>query len=889
MDSAPTRSIVACLAVLMLAVAGWQTPRPGPVPAAAAPEPTLSAPTPTRPAAESPAAVPDAFGYDAFRSNGAPITEGPVDDQYLLSPGDEVAITVWGELNESFNLTVTEQGFIELPEKAGRIQTNGVTLRELKPLVERALSQRYASFIDAVDPAKSTAFVDVRLGKIRPLVVYVVGEVNAPGAYALSAPVANVVNLLASAGGVKPSGTLREIKVRRSDGRTDTVDLYGFLLDGKVDARALRLQPGDYVLVPLKRKSVQVAGEVRRPTSYELVGDEGIRALMGYAGGPGPDAYLKRAQLKRLEANRGEVYVDVDLGAALDPSGRDIVLADGDLLTVGRNAQVRTNMVSIRGDGILRPGTYEWMPGMRLGDLVQKGDGLREHAFLDRADLVRTERDFSKRLIRLPLKGLFEKQPDGSFKRLDNPELDIPLEQMDEVLVQSAWGMAGNDKSVTLEGHVKEPGKAVLAEGMTLYDVLFTRGGFQDPTFAKDTYMDVGHLMRKVPGSAGTQIMAFDVGGVLAQRAGADLKLEDLDVVRIYARTDLATPAKVRIDGLVRAPGEFDYADGLTLEDLIVMAGGLDPSVNRAEAVIASRQVGAGGAEPTTETTRIVPIEGTFATVAARTKTPLRGDDRITIRHQFGWEPLDTAQVVGLVKFPGNYAMPRTGETLTGLVRRAGGLRPEAYPAAATLLRASGMGDRTAVTINLAAALQRPGGPEDLALRDGDVLSIPDSAGIVTVRGAVRNASVQQCRAGGKLSEYIRDSGGYLDSADPDRVTVTAPNGSTERVGRGQDPVLLAGSVIEVPLQRETERLQLVEVKGAVSKPAVVQHADGGTLAYYITVCGGYTANADVDRVVVLLPNGGVLERQGARTFNPVLPAGAIVVVTARPVAEVAK
>jgi protein involved in polysaccharide export with SLBB domain len=357
----------------------------------------------------------------------------------------------------------------------------------------------------------------------------------------------------------------------------------------------------------------------------------------------------------------------------------------------------------------------------------------------------------------------------------------------------------------------------------------------------------------------------------------------------VYARTDLATPAKVRIGGLVRAAGEFDFADGLTLEDLIVMAGGLDPSVVRAEAVIASRQVTGTGTDGAAETTRIVPIEGTFATVAARSKTPLRGDDRVTIRHQFGWEPLDTAQVAGLVKFPGSYALPRAGETLTGLVTRAGGLRPEAYPAAATLVRESRAGAPTAVTINLAAALQRPGGPEDLALHDGDVLTVPDSAGIVTVRGAVRSASVLQHRAGGKLSEYIRDSGGYMDSADPDRVTVTAPNGSTERVGRGQDPVLLAGSVVEVPLQRETERLQLVEVKGAVAKPAVIQHSEGGTLAYYITVCGGYTANADVDRVVVLLPDGGVLERQGARSFNPVLPAGAIVVVTARPAAEVAK
>jgi protein involved in polysaccharide export with SLBB domain len=392
-----------------------------------------------------------------------------------------------------------------------------------------------------------------------------------------------------------------------------------------------------------------------------------------------------------------------------------------------------------------------------------------------------------------------------------------------------------------------------------------------------------------VPGAAGTKILTFDLGGVLAERPGANMVLEDGDVVRVYARTDLSTPAKVRIGGVVRSPGEFDFADDLTLEDLIVMAGGLDPSVVRAEAVIASRQVTGTGSDGAAETTRIVPIEGTFATVAARSKTPLRGDDRVTIRHQFGWEPLDTAQVAGLVKFPGSYALPRAGETLTGLVTRAGGLRPEAYPAAATLVRESRAGAPTAVTINLAAALQRPGGPEDLALHDGDVLTVPDSAGIVTVRGAVRSASVLQHRAGGKLSEYIRDSGGYMDSADPDRVTVTAPNGSTERVGRGQDPVLLAGSVVEVPLQRETERLQLVEVKGAVSKPAVVQHAEGGTLAYYITVCGGYTANADIDRVVVLLPDGGVMERQGARSFNPVLPAGAIVVVTARPAAEVAK
>jgi len=204
------------------------------------------------------------FGYDAFGGNAGAIIQGPIDEQYLLSPGDEIVVSIWGDMNEKYNLVVSEGGYLELPNEGGRIQANGVTLRELRPMLVNALSQIYSAYINAKDPLKSTANVDVRLGQIRPMLIYVVGEVEKPGAYADSAAVANVVNLLHNAGGVRQTGSLREIKIRRSDGTIDTVDLYDFFLRGRIDYKKIRLQPGDYVIVPLKKKTVSMKGEVRR-------------------------------------------------------------------------------------------------------------------------------------------------------------------------------------------------------------------------------------------------------------------------------------------------------------------------------------------------------------------------------------------------------------------------------------------------------------------------------------------------------------------------------------------------------------------------------------------------------------------------------------------------
>lgn len=222
-----------------------------------------------------------AFRYNIFMELPEPITEGPMDDQYLLSPGDEVIITVWGQLNLKFPLIVNEDGFIEIPDEGGRVFTNGVSLKELKRLVTERVSRIYSSYIKVANPSASTAFVDVKLGKVRKLLVYVVGEVKNHGAYTINSGVATLLNVLNNAGGVKKKGSLREIKIRRANGAIDAVDLYEFLITSKLDIKKSRILYGDYVLVPLKAKSVTIKGEVKRPGIYELIGNEGIKELIG--------------------------------------------------------------------------------------------------------------------------------------------------------------------------------------------------------------------------------------------------------------------------------------------------------------------------------------------------------------------------------------------------------------------------------------------------------------------------------------------------------------------------------------------------------------------------------------------------------------------------------
>jgi protein involved in polysaccharide export with SLBB domain len=836
------------------------------------------------------------FGYDSFRPGTERIVDGPIDEMYVLSQGDEVIVSIWGELVLKYNLVVTDEGFIDLPDDGGRIATNGVTLRELRPVIMQALSQIYASYINAADPSKSTAFVDIRLGKVRPLLVYVLGEVRQPGAYLIGAGMANILNVLNNAEGVRPAGSLREVKVRRSSGETETIDLYQFFLTGNLDLNAVRMKPNDYVIVPLKKRSVSITGQVRRPTTFELIGAEGMRELIEFAGGFTPEAYPKQVQIVRNEPAKGESIIDVDVSALSDPSTPNVTLQDGDTVRVPVNMQTRRRMVSIKGDGVLRPGNYEWQPGMTMRDLIDKAEGLREYAFIDRADLVRTEDDFSKSLIIFSLADLYQKDASGKFVSTENSDKNIPLREMDEVFVQSAFGLVGADKFVTLAGHVKEPGRTVLAKNMTLYDLIFVRGGFQDEAFDRAAYKETAHIIRKVPGAVGEQIMPFSLGALLKGDPSANMQLQDGDVIRLYSNEELAMRQTVQVDGLVKNPGTYGVVEGLTLEDLIVLAGGLRSDAFKAEAVIARAAADAEGGSGSTaaEQTMVVAVPPNFVARTAEQRTSLRPFDRVTVRNVLGWEPRSIVAVKGEVLYPASYTLASREETVSSLIARVGGLRKEALAEGATMRRrrdrvtpADDAGSPVyTLPLDLVAALAAPGGPDDIVLQDGDEIFIPENPGTLEVRGAVRQPLVVQFKEGKSMDDYIAMCGGYLDKADRSRVLVHAANKLARMVDPDRPLRLSPGSVIDVPLIKESEWLQTVDVSGAVMKPARLQWVEDARLGYYMNMCGGFSTTADASKVIIHLPDGGILAKQEGEAFNPKVPPGSTIVIMTKPQVE---
>lgn len=831
-----------------------------------------------------------AFGYDIFRKLSEPITEGPVDEEYLLSPGDEIIVTVWGQLNLKYPLTVSEDGYIDIPDEGGRVFTNGVSLKELKRLVTRKLSLIYSRYISLENPSLSTAFVDVKLAKVRKLLVYIVGEVETQGVYTISSSVATLLNLLNNAGGIKENGSLREIRIRRAGGKMDVVDLYDFLITGRIDAKKARIRYGDYIIVPLKKKSVMIRGEVRRPGIYEMIGNEGIKHLIQFAGGLASNAYLKRSQVRRFEISIGEKFIDLDLGSIFNDSQEDFALMDGDEVTIFPNIVVRRRLIEIKGEGIKRPGVYQYRAGMTVKDLIEKAEGLKEDVYLERSDLVRTEEDFSKRLTSFSLEDLYKEEEPGHYVYTGNDGKNFILKELDQITVYSTYEMRGKDKHVILEGHVKEPGTYILPQNMTLYDLIFARGGFQDLDFKKRAYLRLAHVFRKIPGELEERVITFNLGKLLDGNPEENISLEDLDRICIYSYETMETKPYVRIEGLVKRPGTYSLAENMTLEDLVLLAGGLRPDAYKVEAVIARMQPGEEEGQKRVATL-VIPIGSDFASLSDKKKTPLEAYDEVVIRNLPEWEPLPVVSVQGQIKYPGSYSLEKKEERVTSIIRRVGGLKKEAYPEGAVLLRRKDIIEmspdrqleKEKIAINLKEALKNPGGPDDLVLKDGDQIFVPHNPGTVEVKGAVRNPSILQYRRGKKMDYYIGLCGGYIKDADRTNTVAYLPNDVAYKKKKFLffrfSQLLLPGSIIEVPFKGEKREVEIVEVRGAVKKPTLIHYRKGEKLDYYIKLCGGYRENADKGNTVIHLSDGKILESRGILSFNPYLLPRSIVEV----------
>jgi len=342
--------------------------------------------------------------------------------------------------------------------------------------------------------------------------------------------------------------------------------------------------------------------------------------------------------------------------------------------------------------------------------------------------------------------------------------------------------------------------------------------------------------------------------------------------------------------------------EGLTVEDLILMAGGLRPEAYKVEAVIARMARGENEGQARKVATTVVPLEKDFAILPPDKKTPLEAFDKVVVRNLPDWEPLLVVGISGEVIYPGNYSLESRTERLSNLIKKAGGLKKEAFPEGAMLYRRKDVVEMTRekqeeivkIAINLKKAIDDPNGPYDLVLKDGDQVYVPSNPGAVEVKGAVRNPGVFQWRQGEGLKYYLELAGGLEKDADEKGIVIYLPNGAAAKrrsglLGLGGGPDILPGTVVEVPAKGKEATLELVEVRGAVRRPLVVQMKKGEKLDYYLQLCGGLRDDSDPANIVIHFADGRLVEARGQAIFNPYINSGCVIEVPFKKAEEVKK
>ncbi|MBO4340214.1 MAG: SLBB domain-containing protein, partial [Bacteroidales bacterium] len=337
------------------------------------------------------------FGQDIFSSrflSFEPNQNLATPEDYVLGPGDEVYIDIWGVSEATINQEISPEGRIIIPQ-VGPVQLAGLTVKQAQGKVKSALGKIYSSL------RSGSSQMSLTLGKVRTIQVNVFGEVELPGTYRLSA-FSTVFNALYRAGGVTEIGSLRNVKVIRAGEEYATVDVYDYIFNGKLDNN-LALKEGDVINVPAYSALVSIEGFVKRPMFYEMREGEPLSALIAYAGGYAGGAWREEVNVERNDGRTNHIYT-----VKADQLG-NFGMHDGDAASVsGSDVDVFTNKVEIKGS-VYRPGSFE-LGGdiVTVGQLVKHAGGLKEDAFIGRAQIVREKPDRSLEIVPVPLKGILE-------------------------------------------------------------------------------------------------------------------------------------------------------------------------------------------------------------------------------------------------------------------------------------------------------------------------------------------------------------------------------------------------------------------------------------------------------------------------------------------------
>ncbi|OOE97476.1 sugar transporter [Salinivibrio sp. MA351] len=719
------------------------------------------------------------FGYAFF--DGKPASMASVDDlplpsDYQIGPGDTLDIQVFGKENQQYDLTVKRDGNIHFP-KYGPMQVAGETFGKVREQIKAMFEQR----VIGVD-------VTVDIGAMRTMQVYLAGDVKQPGAYTVNG-LTTVTQALLASGGIKTSGSLRDIQLKRNGKVIETLDLYDLLLAGD-SSNDVRLLKGDTLFVPARGAQVAIEGEVLRPALYELNGPTTLASAINMAGGALPEGYLSSVSVKRVTES-GIQQFSLDMSTS---KGQAFTVKNGDDIKIAQSNDALDNAVVLRGE-VVRQGAYNFEPGMTIADLVSNAQrDLKPTADLNYALVVR-EIDAERNIEVLQFKlGQAIDHPSSS----DN----LRLQQGDQVFVFNN----GIDSQYWDQRQSAKVDKSRL-----------NRKGNGGSYIDAETGAEVQSQTKQNESKLAKKLAERDDEG---ERSLREQELEPIIERLKDQANNQYNAAIVELGGAVKYPGVYPLPTNASFEQLLDAAGGLTEAAYLRQAEITRRQVVEGRL-----TVRHYPVDLNKAIKGEGPQFAIHRQDRINIKTKPNWHKNNTIELQGEVRFPGVYAFER-GETIQDVIERAGGLTKFAYPkgsvfsrerlkrqeeerlkmlnrqlqqeiSSLALRRQTSSAQYTtspSEALSLAEELQnaeavgrmvislpRALEGDDVAnimIENGDKLYVPPKNPVVSIMGEVQFTSNQLFEPGMTVSDYIESAGGTKQQADTDRIYVVRADGS---------------------------------------------------------------------------------------------------------------
>jgi protein involved in polysaccharide export with SLBB domain len=658
------------------------------------------------------------FGSDAFlsRGMGSKATTSfdlPVGPDYILGPGDSLNIDLWGSVSQRFTRNVDREGRVSLPE-AGPVVLAGLTLERAQKLIE-----------DALAPQFRNARVEVSVTRLKSVRIYVVGDVQRPGAYDVSS-LSTPLNALFAAGGPTAVGSLRVVRHYRGKQMIREVDLYDFLLRG-VRSDTERLEAGDTILVPPVGIQVTIAGMVRRPAIYELKSETRLSEVLDLAGGLLVSAAMREIKVERIEAHENRITLSVHLPeggaeAALRASIESFKVQDGDRVVVAPILPYSERTIYVEGH-VIRPGKVPYRDNMSFNDVIRSyQDLLPEPA--DRAELIRLRPpDYRPETI------------DFSLSEVLIGNDPIRLQAFDTIRIFGRYEV--DAPKVAVQGEVARPGSYPLPEGLTAAQLVRMAGGFKRSALLESadlTSYDVVHGEKIV-----SRRTTIDIGRAVKDKdSAADALLKPGDVLTIHQLSgwnDIG--ASVMVKGEVMYSGTYGIQDGEKLSSVLKRAGGFRPGAYPTGAVLLRNQV-----RELEEKSRTELIHQLETTSPGAMLSP-----SVT-----GQEGIGTLQLI----------MAQQKQVVQELKSRP--------PTGRLVIKISSDISSWENT------------PADIELRAGDVLNIPKKPSFVLVTGQVYNSAALTFVPGKNAGWYLRHAGGPTNLANKKEIFVIRANGSV--VGR---------------------------------------------------------------------------------------------------------